>query len=73
MQYGTNVESRRAKKRQLYEKLDEHRRNRNSEMTRIVEECHATKRATRDAVHSMVDQKRRKGIASLPRMYVYAP
>ncbi|KAH0947698.1 hypothetical protein HN011_005557 [Eciton burchellii] len=50
----------REEKRQLYEKLDEHRRNRNSEMARIVEECHATKRATRDAVHSMVDQKRRK-------------
>lgn len=40
-------------------------------MAKIIEECHATKRATHEAFRSMVEQKRRRGITLFSNVYIF--
>lgn len=50
------------KKQELYKKLEKLRRDRSREAAEIIEKCHAMERATRAALSSIVDEKRKRGI-----------
>lgn len=50
------------KKKELYTKLEKLRRNRNREAAKIIEKCHVMEQATREALKSIIDEKRKRGI-----------
>lgn len=50
------------KKKELYKKLEKLRRDQNREAAKIIERCHAMEQATREALNSLVDEKRKRGI-----------
>ncbi|XP_011872343.1 PREDICTED: uncharacterized protein LOC105564525 [Vollenhovia emeryi] len=48
------------KKNELYKKLEKLRRDRSREAAKIIEKCHAMEQATREALNTMVNEKRKK-------------
>ncbi|XP_077257338.1 cilia- and flagella-associated protein 99 [Temnothorax americanus] len=54
------AERMRKEKKELYKKLENLRRDQSTEAAKIIERCHAMKQATREALNSMVDEKRKR-------------
>lgn len=50
------------KKKELYKTLEKLRRDRSREAAKVIEKCHAMEQATRKALNSMVNEKRKRGI-----------